>query len=134
MAKKNQTTDETMETYVAKIQYQEMFGKQLGITCVFSRRIFLDQDLKKFNQLHDMVLKHELGHLQDKNIWQCLMRDIKDYPKIILHPQTIEMHKLKSKYNRNILIFGFLFYNIIIMLYANTLFTIAMFKSQLRNL
>lgn len=64
--------------------------------------IVIDKRLRKYPSLRKLVLKHEMGHLKDKTINQYLLRDMRDYPRMMLNEHFHDYIRPKFKDELNI--------------------------------
>jgi len=94
-----------------------------AFTNITTGQIVIDERLRKYPHLRKFILKHELGHFyHDKNINDCLIRDMRDYPAMLLHPEYIEfsnkysIDKITIKFYRNA--FQMAYYNFMIAVFV----------------
>ena len=59
--------------------------------------IMIDPRLNKYPSLKKLIIQHELGHRnKDKNVFDCVVRDISDYARMRLHPDFKSFMKDKK--------------------------------------
>jgi len=103
--------------YDGKCQYKGEIGKENhrrqpriietrldevpAYTDITHRIIYIDERLRRYPKLRKKVLRHEIGHLNDKTINHALVRDMRDYPKMLLDSDFRDYYRdVLGSYNR----------------------------------
>jgi len=59
--------------------------------------LMLSTILNKLPKFKKFIMNHEIGHSFDKNIAQCLYRDLKDYPDMYFTESFLKFFKIHEK-------------------------------------
>ena len=80
-----------------KIIEMKLIGN-LGAYDYHNRIIYIDERLRAYPKLRQVVLNHELGHLKDRHMNDALIRDLRDYPLMATRDDYFEyIEKIKKQ-------------------------------------
>ncbi len=73
--------------------FKHNFSSPMGAYSIYDRNISYFYKLDNYPKLKTAVLNHELGHSQDKNLYQVMRREVRDYFKIYAMDEYWNMQK-----------------------------------------